>query len=71
MMMSCNTCVVRSLAICSVLTPDELNALSRVGRTVKLSKGQIFAWEGDESLTVANIVEGIFKLTSCLGGGRE
>lgn len=70
-MSSCDTCVVRNRAICSVLESSELHALSSIGRSIKLSKGQTFVWEGDDSLMVANIIEGVFKLTSSLDDGRE
>lgn len=70
-MVSCDTCVVRNRAICSVLDKDELGVLSHIGRTINLEKGKTLFWEGDESLMVANIVEGVFKLTSSLDDGRE
>ena len=70
-MISCDTCLVRNRAICSVLDPDELGALSHIGRNITLEKGQTLIWEGDESLTVANIQSGVFKLTSSLDDGRE
>lgn len=70
-MTACDSCVVRNRAICSVLNPEELRVLSGIGRTIELQKGQALIWEGDEALMVANIIEGVFKLTSSLDDGRE
>ena len=68
---SCLTCVVRNHAICSALTPEELTALNALGRKHRLAAGQTLLWEGDESLLVANVVEGVLKLSSSMGDGRE
>lgn len=70
-MSACENCVVRNHAICSVLDMDELSVFSRIGRTINLEKGQSLIWEGDQSLIVANIVSGLFKLTTSLDDGRE
>lgn len=70
-MTSCETCGVRNHAICTVLDPAELAALNEIGRIVTVRKGQTLVREGDDSLAVANIVDGAFKLTSSLEDGRE
>jgi len=70
-MISCDSCVVRNRAICSVLDSVELGVISRIGHTITLDKGQTLIWEGDDALVVANIVSGVFKLTSSLDDGRE
>ncbi|MEM8917254.1 MAG: Crp/Fnr family transcriptional regulator [Pseudomonadota bacterium] len=67
----CETCAVRNQAICSALDPEELGILNRIGRSLSMQKGQSLMWEGDQSLTVANIISGVFKLTSSLEDGRE
>ncbi|MEH6757878.1 MAG: helix-turn-helix domain-containing protein [Parasphingorhabdus sp.] len=71
MMTSCDQCVVKNKAICSALDPDELIAINRLSRKVSIKAGQALIWEGDDSLIVANVVEGAFKLTSSLEDGRE
>lgn len=67
----CADCVVRNSAICSALNESELAALNGKGRTHRLSAGQTLLWEGDESLLVANVVEGVMKLSTSMGDGRE
>ena len=70
-MNSCDTCVVRNRAICASLDAKELEALNQLGRRQKVARGQTIMWEGDESLVVANVVEGVLKLSTTLGDGRE
>jgi CRP/FNR family transcriptional regulator len=68
---SCEHCVVRNRAICAVLSPDELRALDRISRRRVLATGQTLMWEGDDSLMVANVIDGVLKLTTGTGDGRE
>jgi CRP/FNR family transcriptional regulator, anaerobic regulatory protein len=70
-MSSCDQCLVRNRAICAVLAPGELQALNRMSRSRSLSAGQTLMWEGDDSLMVANVIEGVLKLTTGTGDGRE
>lgn len=70
-MTSCDTCLVRNRAICSVLDSTELTVLNRIGRTRSIAAGQTLIWEGDDSLMVANVIEGVLKLSTGTGDGRE
>jgi CRP/FNR family transcriptional regulator, anaerobic regulatory protein len=70
-MKDCSECVVRNQAICAGLVPDELQALSRLGRKQAVRRGQTLAWEGDESLVVANVIHGALKLSIGTADGRE
>ncbi len=70
-MSSCELCVVRNRAICAVLAPDELRALNQISRRRTLAAGQTLMWEGDDSLMVANVIEGVLKLTTGTDDGRE
>jgi CRP/FNR family transcriptional regulator, anaerobic regulatory protein len=70
-MVSCDTCLVRNRAICAVLDGDELNSLNKIGRTRSIAAGQALIWEGDDSLLVANVIEGVLKLSTGTGDGRE
>lgn len=70
-MSACETCLVRNRAICAVLDADEIVTLNRIGRTRTISTGQALIWEGDDSLLVANVVEGVLKLSTGTGDGRE
>lgn len=69
--MACETCVVRNRAICAVLNTEELAMLNRVGRQRNVAAGQSLIWEGDDSLMVANVIEGVFKLATSTNAGRE
>jgi CRP/FNR family transcriptional regulator len=70
-MASCDTCLVRNRAICAVLDGDELQSLNKIGRTRSIAAGQALIWEGDDSLLVANVMEGVLKLSTGTGDGRE
>lgn len=70
-MSACDTCLVRNRAICAALDADEIVTLNRIGRTRTISAGQALIWEGDDSLLVANVVEGVLKLSTGTGDGRE
>ncbi len=70
-MSSCDTCVIKNRAICAGLDADELSALNQLGRRQTLVRGQTIMWEGDEALVVANVMEGVLKLSTTLGDGRE
>lgn len=70
-MSSCDACLARNRAICSVLDTEELGALNRIGRRRTIAAGQALMWEGDDSLLVANVIEGVLKLSTGTGDGRE
>ncbi len=42
-----------------------------MGRKVHLRPGQTLLWEGDESVLVGNVLEGMLKLSTVTGDGRE
>jgi CRP/FNR family transcriptional regulator, anaerobic regulatory protein len=67
----CDTCVVRNRAICQALDNDEIQVLSTIGRRKVLSAGDPLIWEGDDSLLVANVIDGMLKLTNSTEDGRE
>jgi CRP/FNR family transcriptional regulator len=68
---SCDACVVREHAICSALDAEEVEALSAIGRRRSILAGQSLIWEGDESMLVANVIEGVLKLSTGTHDGRE
>ncbi|HZV19849.1 MAG TPA: Crp/Fnr family transcriptional regulator [Sphingobium sp.] len=70
-MSSCQSCVVRNRAICSALSGAELDALNRIGRRITVERGETLIWEGDESTLVANVIEGVLKLSTSTADGRE
>lgn len=67
----CDTCTVRNRAICSDLDSAELAVLNGIGRQRRLRAGEQLIWEGDEAVLVANVVEGLLKLSSQTSDGRE
>lgn len=68
---NCDQCVVRNLSICSALSPLERAALGELGRVQTVRRGQALAWEGEDALMVANVVEGVLKLSTSTSDGRE
>ena len=70
-MTSCQHCVVRNRAICASLSSAELDVLNRIGRRVPLARGETLMWEGAESLLVANVIDGMLKLSTSTADGRE
>ncbi len=70
-MNDCSSCLVRNRAICAALDNGEVAALNSIGRRRTVSAGQPLIWEGDDSLMVANVIEGVLKLSTGTGDGRE
>lgn len=70
-MSACETCVVRNRAICSSLDNEELKALNAIGRRRNLEPGESLMWEGEDSVLVANVIEGVLKLSTGTEDGRE
>lgn len=70
-MSNCDLCVVRNRAICSSLDAKELEALNAVGRTRRVTAGESLIWEGEDSVLVANVIDGVLKLSTNTEDGRE
>ncbi|MBL0925319.1 MAG: Crp/Fnr family transcriptional regulator [Sphingomonadaceae bacterium] len=70
-MKDCSQCVVRNRAVCGGLQPDELEALGQLGRKQRVLKGQTVVWEGEDALVVANVIDGVLKLSMSTADGRE
>lgn len=70
-MNQCAVCQVRNQAICGALMPAELEAMSRIGRKVDMRRGETLIWEGDEAILVANVIDGVLKLSTSTEDGRE
>jgi CRP/FNR family transcriptional regulator len=70
-MNSCQTCLIRNRAICSSLSAPELDSINRIGRRVNVHRGQTLMWEGDDSSLVANVIDGVLKLSTSTADGRE
>ena len=70
-MSSCDLCVVRNRAICAALDSKEVEALNSIGRRRTLAAGESLYWEGEDSVLVANVIEGVLKLSTGTEDGRE
>lgn len=70
-MSACDLCVVRNRAICASLDEGELQALNAIGRRRNLAAGESLMWEGGDSILVANVVNGVLKLSTGTEDGRE
>ncbi|MXO75219.1 helix-turn-helix domain-containing protein [Altererythrobacter aerius] len=67
----CQACAIRNRSICADLDSAEIGLLNRMGRRRRLEAGEQFLWEGDEAPVVANVVEGMLKLSNQTADGRE
>jgi CRP/FNR family transcriptional regulator len=67
----CETCVVRNKAICAALAPEDRNLLGREGRIQTVPRGKTLVWEGEDAMLVANVIEGVLKLSTSTSDGRE
>ena len=67
----CQTCAVRNRAICADLDDGEIGLLNSIGRRRKIEAGEQLLWEGDDAVLVANVIEGVLKLSSETAGGKE
>jgi CRP/FNR family transcriptional regulator, anaerobic regulatory protein len=70
-MSSCAQCSVRESAICRSLSATELSNLSGSGRHQTLKRGQTVVWQGDESLLVGNVIDGVLKLCVTSAEGKD
>ena len=67
----CDACTVRNRAICSDLDNDEIAALNAIGQRRHLAAGENLLWEGEDAVVVANVVEGLLKLSTSTADGKE
>ncbi len=70
-MSACDTCVVRNRAICASLDNEEIKMLNAIGRQRDLAPGESLMWEGEDSVLVANVINGVLKLSTGTEDGRE
>ncbi|MFV3472793.1 cyclic nucleotide-binding domain-containing protein, partial [Mycobacterium tuberculosis] len=73
---SCNTldclhCSVRHLAVCSALSPDEVQALEQVTVSQQVSMGSTLARTGEERDHVYTLTAGALRLVRTLADGRR
>ncbi|GBD41820.1 Transcriptional activatory protein AadR [bacterium HR39] len=68
---TCERCGVRGLAVCRVLSPEELRELSRSMRTIELEPGEPLFHEGDPAHSVFTLTGGHLRLSRLLADGRR
>lgn len=68
---ACSDCPVRGQSACSQLAEEGLQAVNRLGHRRRVARGETIAWAGDESLTCANVLSGMLKLSASTADGRE
>lgn len=66
----CAHCAVRSRALCSALSPEELTMLSGSSRQRHFEEGRTIVSEGETGI-IANVVSGILVEKKTLPDGRE
>jgi CRP/FNR family transcriptional regulator len=66
----CAGCKVRDKAVCGVLDCADLTSFKSLGRTVRLSSGQVLFHEGDPVSRVFTLTTGTLKLYNLLADGR-
>ncbi|WP_235890345.1 Crp/Fnr family transcriptional regulator [Sandaracinobacter neustonicus] len=62
---------MRNRAICAALEPEDRHALGREGRIQTVPRGRTLVWEGEDAMLVANVIEGVLKLSTSTSDGRE
>lgn len=67
----CRGCPVRDVAVCGALDSGELQTFRRLGCGVMLRAGQSLFSEGDASLSVFTVTEGMLKSYKILPDGRR
>lgn len=70
-MTTCADCSVRERAICQSLCEADLDQLNRLGRHQTIQRGHTLQWQGDDSLLVGNVIDGVLKLSSSSVDGRD
>lgn len=67
----CQACTIRNRAICADLEDDEVALLNAIGRRRALEAGEQLMWEGEDAILVANVLEGVLKLSTRTAEGKE
>lgn len=62
---------MRDRAICAELEEAEILLLNDIGRPMHLEPGERLLWEGEDAVLVANVVDGIMKLSTQTADGKE
>lgn len=71
MNLTCSECPVRDSAACSVLAPEERDALARAGRSRTLTRGETLFSAGDDASNCATLMRGALKVSAFDSDGTE
>jgi CRP/FNR family transcriptional regulator len=69
--LACDACPVRDRAACSALEPDQRDDLQRIGRHVRLRRGETLFHAGEEAPACATLISGALKISSLDEQGTE
>ncbi len=67
----CETCAIRSRAVCGALSPEELQAMNRIAQRKQVPAGTVIMHEGEPFDYFANVLDGVVKLTKTMTDGRQ
>jgi CRP/FNR family transcriptional regulator len=67
----CDSCEVRSLAVCAALGMDELHELDALVHQVHFEPKSTFVHQGDEASAVFSVTQGVVRLYKLLSDGRR
>jgi CRP/FNR family transcriptional regulator len=67
----CDTCKVRSLAVCAALGADELNELDDIVHHTRADGKTTFIHQGETAESVFSVTEGMVRLYKLLSDGRR
>ena len=67
----CGACPVRELAVCGVLEPDELYALTEIVQELHRVSGQTLIVEGESAESFYIVTGGVASVEKLLGDGRR
>ena len=69
--LACDACPVRDRAACSALDDDQRHDLERIGRHVRLKRGETLFRAGDPAAACATLISGALKISSVDAHGTE
>ena len=67
----CDTCKVRSLAVCAALDPNELHELDEIVHHIHIEGKSTFIHQGETAESVFSVTEGVVRLYKLLSDGRR
>jgi CRP/FNR family transcriptional regulator, anaerobic regulatory protein len=69
--LACDACPVRDRAACSALDEEQRHELERIGRHVRLKRGETLFHAGEQAPACATLISGALKISSLDAQGTE